>query len=154
MLQINLIPIDFTPERTRKKTLTASTPHSILFTPSAISSTSSSLLEKSPPTPNPKEHSTRPPQHDANATPLPPSQLFALREIYGRYTSGATSKRLALSSITRQSHRHNTQQTSTETEPTETSGTYATQVQSIGSHAFYLDTSGEVKAQAFAFIRK
>jgi Ran GTPase-activating protein (RanGAP) involved in mRNA processing and transport len=152
MLQINLIPIDFTPERTRKKTLTTSTPHSILFTPSAISSTSSSLLD----IPNPKEHSTRPPQHDANATPLPPSQLFALREIYGRYTSGATSKRLALSSITRQSHRHNTQQTKTsaETEPTETSGTYATQVQSIGSHAFYLDTSGEVKAQAFAFIRK
>lgn len=149
MLQINLIPIDFTPERTRKNTLAArslttpsSTVHSTLFTPSDV--------------PNPEQHPphpTKPPRHDANANPLPPSQLFALREIYGRYTSGATSKRLALSSITKQAHRHNTQ-TSTETEQTETSGTFATQVQSIGSHAFYLDASGEVKTQAFAFIRK
>jgi hypothetical protein len=147
MLQINLIPVNLTPDSKKSKKRinnesyidTDSTGRLSKYNSSSYSSYNNdgvSSVER-----------TR--QRIFKNSQLTPSQTFALSEIYYRYQSGENSKRLALYSITRQSY--------ISPDSIGVGGkksTYSTQVESIGSSTFYLDASGEVKAKAFAYIRR
>ena len=143
MLTINLVPVNLTPSKKRRKP--APTDNHVIDSYSSNSVNDEPSLQPQPQSQrrnrSSKHRFISDNQQQRHTDFLSPGITCAFREIYHRYTSGDTSRRLALGLIT------------TKSSSNSIAAPYSTHHDSIGARTFYLDADGQLQAAAWSFIR-